>query len=60
MIKTRSRGYKRAREGGEASKSLYQGGSGANKLQNGVLANLVLAAGLRLPGPHRRSSSSYL
>jgi ATP sulfurylase len=26
---TRSRGYKRLREGGEAPKSLYQGGSGA-------------------------------
>jgi hypothetical protein len=25
MIKTRNRGYKRAREGGEAPKSLYRG-----------------------------------
>jgi hypothetical protein len=29
MIKIRSRGYKRAREGGETPSSLYWGGSGA-------------------------------
>jgi hypothetical protein len=29
MIKTRSNGYKGAREGGEAPKSLYRGGSEA-------------------------------
>jgi hypothetical protein len=31
MIKTRSRGYKRVRERGEAPKSLFQGGSGASE-----------------------------
>jgi hypothetical protein len=33
MIKARNGGYKRAREGGEALKSLYRGGSGAKVIE---------------------------
>jgi hypothetical protein len=42
MIKTRSRGFKQAREEGEAPKSLYRGGSGAEKLHSGILAKFWL------------------
>jgi hypothetical protein len=48
MIKARSRGYKQAREGGEAPKSLIRGGGGY-KVESELILGLV--AGLWLLGP---------